>query len=440
MLGNVRYAVLLSVAWSLVAFAKPPVEAVSPRIMALTEAVAAGKTEAVAQFWDDVQRTGTPLIEPTDTPAEMLVTFVSRGRGPANVGVMSYVFNAPISRLRQVPGTDVWALTWQVSREARATHLISWPQGRNAEEESALDFQWKEVAYDLLPDPLSRLRARGVLRLGQAGPVTDVTWFEGDQAPVEPYFAVRPAVHQGKIRTARLASSGLASSRQISVYTPPGYVASRSGGYDLLVLFDAEQYLSVIPTPVILDNMLAERMLRPLVVVFIHSGVTRDTDLPPNDRYQHFLCDELIPWVRAHYAVSSDPERVALGGFSFGALAAMGVALKRPDLFGNVISQSGSYWWGEELQAPLQPDRPLPLGGNQLSAEFARTEASQLRIYMDVGTWEGDLQIGANRHLYDVLLARGYAVTYREFEGGHDFVAWRASLPGALLSTFEAVR
>ena len=42
-----------------------------------------------------------------------------------------------------------------------------------------------------------------------------------------------------------------------------------------------------------------------------------------------------------------------------------------------------------------------------------------------------------NRHLRDVLLAKGYDVIYREVGGGHDFVHWRAMLADGLMTLLK---
>ena len=40
----------------------------------------------------------------------------------------------------------------------------------------------------------------------------------------------------------------------------------------------------------------------------------------------------------------------------------------------------------------------------------------------------------ANRHLRDVLQAKGYAVQLQEINGGHDFFNWQAGLADGLVS------
>jgi enterochelin esterase family protein len=54
---------------------------------------------------------------------------------------------------------------------------------------------------------------------------------------------------------------------------------------------------------------------------------------------------------------------------------------------------------------------------------------------MEVSPFEGSAKmLGPNRQLRDVLRAKGYAVTYREFPYGHDYLHWRDSLADGLIS------
>jgi enterochelin esterase family protein len=58
---------------------------------------------------------------------------------------------------------------------------------------------------------------------------------------------------------------------------------------------------------------------------------------------------------------------------------------------------------------------------------------------MEVGRFEGGgglaggNQVAQNRHLRDVLLAKGYRVSYQEYSGGHSYVSWRGSLADGLV-------
>jgi len=74
-----------------------------------------------------------------------------------------------------------------------------------------------------------------------------------------------------------------------------------------------------------------------------------------------------------------------------------------------------------------------------MAKQFIATPRLTLRFYLTVGKgefdpagygWDGMV---ANRHLRDVLLAKGYEVHYEEYQGKHDFLSWRGSLADGLI-------
>jgi enterochelin esterase family protein len=220
----------------------------------------------------------------------------------------------------------------------------------------------------------------------------------------------------------------------LSIYTPPGY-AKDGPPNDLLIVFDESAYLTLVPTPVILDNLFAEKKIPPMVAVLIANPnqATRTRELPPNPKFADFLNNELVPWIRQNYNVATDPSKVVVAGSSFGGIASVYAGLRHPETFGNILCQSGSFWW-------IAP-KPEPYAEpNYLAKEFVKSPKLPLRFYMDAGLFEGDLTgsgisiLDPSRHMRDVLLAKGYEVHYQENVGGHDYLSWRGSLADGLLA------
>ncbi len=208
-------------------------------------------------------------------------------------------------------------------------------------------------------------------------------------------------------------------------------------------MFDGEAYTSLVPTPTVLDNLIAEARIPSAVAVLIHNAPgVRNTELPCNERFADFLADELVPFVRDTYRVTHDPNQTIVGGSSYGGLASACLAFWHPDLVGNVLSQSGSYWWGPGF---VPGTETADTEVNWVARQYATNDRRRVRFYMEVGhfewsKWMAPNMVNANRHLRDVLEAKGYdVVAYDEFYGGHDYIHWRGSIATGLIALFEAM-
>ena len=62
-------------------------------------------------------------------------------------------------------------------------------------------------------------------------------------------------------------------------------------------------------------------------------------------QFQRFVGAELVPWIRERYRIGKNAKLNVVAGSSFGGLAAAYTAFVHPDIFGNVLSQSRSFWW-----------------------------------------------------------------------------------------------
>jgi enterochelin esterase family protein len=222
------------------------------------------------------------------------------------------------------------------------------------------------------------------------------------------------------------------------VYTPPSYGAQNEPS-GLLVLFDGAAYVDLMHVATTLDNLQAERKILPLVAVFVDNATatSRLTELAGNAPFTRFLAEELLPWVRGTYRVKDDPSHSIIGGTSLGGLAAAFTAIRHPDLFGNVLSQSGAFSWSSPNDPPVD-DQPQP---EWTRRELAARPRLPLRFFLDAGLLEDATfrpnhpsLLQANRRLRDVLREKGYPVTYLEFNGAHNYICWQGTLADGLMA------
>jgi enterochelin esterase family protein len=159
-------------------------------------------------------------------------------------------------------------------------------------------------------------------------------------------------------------------------------------------------------------------------------------DLCCSQTFADFVCKDVVQWARKNYHVSSDPKRAIIGGASFGGLMASYCALHHSDVFGNVLSQSGAYQWYPGTLESDQTRIPEAEPG-WLTREFVATPRREIRFYLEAGRYEDGgfaSLLPENRRFRDALLGKGYAVTWSQFEGGHDFVGWRGSFADGLMA------
>ncbi|MCL4850914.1 MAG: enterochelin esterase, partial [Bryobacteraceae bacterium] len=401
--------------------------------------------EALAGFWRSVEQQGTPLVEQTPSDSRYVsCTFLWRGDAQTR-SVLVYL--PPYTRLSRdafqmsrVDGTDVWFVSVNLPAKSRLLYQIAVNPPAVMAAMTATPEQNKVFRATVRLDPFNPRRWPE-----DAGPATSETFSVIELPGAEPqlWLTRQAGVPQGKLERRVWKSSLLDNERTVAVYTPPGY-ASGNPPAGLLVLFDGGDYTTKIPVPVILDNLLAAGRIPPLVAVFIGNAAgARPYELPCNVRFAEFVHDELMPWVRKAYNVVNTPQRTIIGGSSYGGLAATCTALKYPETFGNVLSQSGSYWW----TPPPDPRKPfafdLEREPNYIASMFITRSRLPLRFYLEAGIAEISVPgqprgvLDANRYLRDVLLAKGYEVQYREFAGGHGALSWRGTFPDALLRTIE---
>lgn len=170
---------------------------------------------------------------------------------------------------------------------------------------------------------------------------------------------VRPVAH-GDLTTVSYRSSTLQSERQVYVWTPPGYTETSA---PLPVLYFYHGFGDTIASavaqgriPQIMDNLLAEKKITPMLVVIPDTETDRPDiiaeNFPPRERRNDFyprnaqaadreLIHDIIPLIGARFNVRHDAEGRALAGLSQGGYQALVSGLSHLDHFGWLATFSG---------------------------------------------------------------------------------------------------
>lgn len=226
------------------------------------------------------------------------------------------------------------------------------------------------------------------------------------------------------------------TTRVVSVHVPAGCDPAEPAS--LLVFQDGQDFLDPgdeMRATAVLDNLVHRGHIPPTIGVFVDPGGgprrQRNVEYDAfDDRYVTLLLDEVLPEVGRHWALTDDPDRRGLCGFSSGGSAALTAAWMRPDSFRRVVCFSGSF-----AQMP---------GGNPYPALVADGARLPLRVLLQVGHrdlgWDDPEAnwLVDNLRLAAALVEATYDVRLVLGDGGHDGNHGGVLLPDALRWAFRA--
>jgi enterochelin esterase-like enzyme len=223
--------------------------------------------------------------------------------------------------------------------------------------------------------------------------------------------------------------------RTVAVYLPPGYTRGRETPF--IVVQDERWYVKedapdgrsdLAFMPVMLDNLIAEKRVPPMVAVMLWPGPGRQRSIEydtVSDRYTRFVEEEVLPRIARDHGVNftRDPEGRAVFGESSGAAAAMTMAWLHPELYRRVISYSGTF-------VALQRNETAPDGAWEYHQSFIpNAPRKPLRIWLHVSENDNGATtpaenkrnwVIANQRMADILKAKGYPYQFVFSEGvGH---------------------
>jgi len=197
-----------------------------------------------------------------------------------------------------------------------------------------------------------------------------------------------------------------ARTRYVGVYLPYGYDENRDKPYKTIYLQhgggqDASDWLNIGSVPNIMDNLLAEGLTEPAVVV-----TTDSTYLGSAQEGYPNLFDIIIPFIEENYNVSTDPKDRAFAGLSMGG----GIAASLVNTHAADIGYFGVFSSGTLTSHTVQGEN-----------------IDKTNIYIGNGLYENNPPL--NRHEGAKLFMRqldnfNAKYAYVRVAGGHDFNTW----------------
>ena len=224
------------------------------------------------------------------------------------------------------------------------------------------------------------------------------------------------------------------TARRMTVYTPAGYEADYRN-YPVLYLLhgmggDEEAWVATGRVAEIMDNLIAEGRVAPMIVV-MPNGCMRHDAAPgysADGFYKPYMSgsmdgsfeeyfDDIVEWVDAHYRTYPLKERRAIAGLSMGGFHAMQISKLYPDMFDYVGLFSAAIYRGDEGVAMYE----------NLEEAIAEQFDKGVALYW-IGIGKNDFLYEENVQFRALLDSKEYEYEYVESDGGHTWRNWRCYL------------
>lgn len=171
-----------------------------------------------------------------------------------------------------------------------------------------------------------------------------------------------------------------------------------------------------------------------------NDGWYTDSVTKPEDKYETYIVQELIPDVQRRFRVSNARQARAIAGLSMGGFGALKLAVKHPELFAFAGSMSGALeaaTWREDdvksfpslfgsLQSVFGDAKSSARADNDIFKLYENLSEDRLRtlpfLYLDCGT--EDPFLTANQKFSALLLRKKIPHELRTLPGKHGWVYW----------------
>lgn len=238
------------------------------------------------------------------------------------------------------------------------------------------------------------------------------------------FSETRNVPHGSVARVRYVAATLHDASRELYVYTPPGYEKG-TGTFPVLYLIHgggetAASWSTVGRANDILDNLIAEGRALPMIIV-MPSGWTPQggqvmTSDATKDPFNDEMMKDIIPFVQSHYRVKDSADSRALSGLSMGGIQTLNIGLHNLGSFRYLVVMSSGWTTDSDRQSFYTRE-----------AANIKTYNSQLKLF-----WWGwgatDIARANSLLVTDHFKQEGVKLETMETPDGHEWKNWRLYL------------
>ena len=245
-------------------------------------------------------------------------------------------------------------------------------------------------------------------------------------------------VPHGAVASVTYWSSALKKFRRMHVYTPPGYELGKDKFPVFYLLHGAgdsdEAWTSVGRAGFILDNLIAAKKAKPMIVVMPAGHTSAQgfgggrgaagAPAGPDEFTRDFMTD-LMPYAESHYRILTDRPHRAIAGLSMGGSQTLNIAIPHLEKFAyvGVFSSGliGSFGGGRAGAPPPQG----PTWEEQHKAELDNAAAKKGLKLLWFSTGVDDGLITTSKGTVEMLNKHGFSASFKESPGAHTWINWR---------------
>lgn len=285
-------------------------------------------------------------------------------------------------------------------------------------------------SYAFLIDGLRATDPSNPFLIRDVASVTNIFLIRGGNAEL---FYVQEVPH-GTVAKRWYHSNGLELTRRLTVYTPPGYEQSTES-YPVLYLLhgaggDEEAWMSLGRASQIIDNLIAAKKAKPMIIVMPNGNVIQDAAPGEGKRgfYKpQFMVErtmdgsyeanfsEIISFVESNYRVRKEKSQRAIAGLSMGGFHSMHISRYYPNTFDYVGLFSAAIMPREDATGKVYSD---------IEGTLRIQKNNGYKLYW-IGIGTEDFLFNANTEFRQMLNQMDMSHTYRETGGGHIWRNWR---------------